>query len=277
VALGAAAKAAIARPGAAAARSAAAAAALWRTLSTFTSKASARNAREDATERGPRGCWRRRPRDLPATRVEVNIAAARLAFLIDGRPALAMKTIVGRPQNRTPMLSDHMEAVIFNPPWNVPASIAIKEIRPKARRDPGYLAREGFVTRENGELQQLPGPKNALGVVNFDLPNPFSVYLQDTPARSLFSRDQRWLSHGCVRLELPRVLARMVLADQGWDEAAVDAAVEARVTQRLALTRPIPVFLWYWTVFPEDGGISFRDDVYGWDKLMGAPQAGAPR
>ena len=112
-----------------------------------------------------------------------------------------------------PIFASQIETVVFNPPWNVPASIANGEILPRAARDPGYLARNNFTYRD-GRLQQQPGPTNSLGQVKFDMPSPFGVYLHDTPGRAAFARPVRTLSHGCMRLEKPRELATLLLASE---------------------------------------------------------------
>jgi len=214
--------------------------------------------------------WRWAPRTLPATRIEVNIAAAALQALEGGRLVLEMPTVVGRPADPTPMFADEIEAVVFNPPWNVPQGIAQREILPKAAKDPGYMAREGFVWIQGGggrRLQQKAGPTSALGRYKFDLPNRFNVYLHDTPNHTVFARPARALSHGCVRLHDPRALALWLLGRQGWDGAAVDAAVEAGGTASVRLNAPTPVYLFYFTAFVDkDGALNFRDDIYGWDR-----------
>lgn len=216
--------------------------------------------------------WRWVPRQLPPLRVELNIASATLQLYDAGEPGLGMKAIVGEAKKPTPMFEDRIEAVVFNPPWNVPQDIAIKEIWPKIRSDPGYMAREGFVVKPDGTLQQLPGPRCALGTIKFDLPNRFGVYLHDTPVHSLFARDQRDLSHGCMRLEEPNVLAKRLLQDTpGWPAWRVDAAVASGTTQRVVLAKPVPVYVFYWSAFvAPDGQVDFRPDAYGWDaKLLG--------
>ena len=219
--------------------------------------------------------WRWAPRGLPPRRVEVNIAAAELRGFDAGRPVVAMRTVVGRPADPTPMFADQIEAVVFNPPWNVPAGIAAKEILPKARRDPSYLARQGFVfigEGANRRLQQKAGPTSALGLFKFDLPNPYSVFLHDTPVRSVFAADRRALSHGCVRLQQPRDLAIWALdATPAWNAAAIDAAVASGATVSARLAAPLPVLLYYWTAFVDDDGeVNFRDDIYGWDRDLNA-------
>jgi murein L,D-transpeptidase YcbB/YkuD len=210
------------------------------------------------------------PRKLPPLRIELNIADPSLEVFDGDKPALGMKAIVGKPNKQTPMFQDEVEAIVFNPPWNVPHDIAVKEIWPKIRKDPGYMAREGFVVKPNGELQQLPGPKCALGTIKFDLPNKFGVYLHDTPSHSLFARDSRALSHGCMRLEQPNELAKRLL--QGvpdWEGWRVDGVIASGVTQRVELPKHVPVFVLYRSVFVDaQGQVDFRPDVYRWDAQL---------
>jgi murein L,D-transpeptidase YcbB/YkuD len=212
--------------------------------------------------------WRWMPRTPPPRRVEVNIADASLSLIEPGQAPLAMRVVVGQPDKRTPMFQDQIKAVVLNPPWIVPAAIAAKEIWPKIRKDPGYMAREGFVVRPDGGLEQKPGPRCALGTIKFDLSNPFGVYLHDTPARSLFSQPNRALSHGCMRVEQPNALAkRLLIEDARWPADNVDAAILAGKTVRIDLKTTVPVTVAYWTAFVDaDGTVEFRSDVYGWDK-----------
>ena len=218
--------------------------------------------------------WRWIPRPLPAYRVELNIASQTLELYDGDRQALEMKAVVGQPdpEKQTPSFSDEIGAVVLNPPWNVPHDIAVKEIWPKIRRDPGYMRREGFVVRPGGELQQRPGPDCALGTIKFDLSNRFGVYLHDTPARNLFGRDTRDFSHGCMRLEQPAALAKRLLqGTPGWSDEKIDIAIVAGATQRVVLVRPTPVFVFYWSAFVDDDGqVAFRPDLYGWDAKLNA-------
>lgn len=219
--------------------------------------------------------WRWLPRPLPAERLEVDIAGQLATLFRAGAPVLAMKVVVGDPEHRTPMFASQVESILFNPPWNVPTSIATKEILPKAARDRGYLARNDF-TFVDGRLVQKPGPKNALGVVKFDLPSPFGVYLHDTPGKTAFSRTDRALSHGCMRLEKPRELAALLLERQGGSAADVEAAIAAGETRRTHLATPVPLYVVYWTAAAEaDGQASFRPDVYGWDAKLAQALAAA--
>ncbi len=217
--------------------------------------------------------WRWLPRPMPSRRIEVNVAGARLIYYANDGEPLVMRTVVGKPSTPTPMLQDRIEALIINPPWNVPAKIAAREILPKAARDPSYLSREGFVVRAGRggpAVQQKPSARCALGHVKFDLPNPFDVYLHDTPTRSAFDRPDRDLSHGCVRVQKADDLARSVLANENaWSTAQVEAAMAETETRRIPLVRPLPVFLLYWTAWAKsDRTAAFRDDIYRWDPIV---------
>jgi murein L,D-transpeptidase YcbB/YkuD len=214
--------------------------------------------------------WRWLPRDLGKRHVLVNIAAFRLDAVEDGRSALDMRVIVGKPYTRTPTFSSAMHAVIFNPSWYVPRSIAVNELLPKARKDPSYLQREGYEVLPGSRLRQKPGPQNALGLIKFLFPNRFNVYLHDTPARTLFGRTVRTFSHGCMRIEKPFDLAVWALGDDPrWTPQAIRAAIEAGQERKVPLRRTIPVHVAYWTAWVDDGGtLRLGPDVYGRDAQL---------
>jgi murein L,D-transpeptidase YcbB/YkuD len=218
--------------------------------------------------------WRWLPPTMPATRLQVNSGAAIVTLFQDDRPVLSMKAVSGRPGDETPMLFAEIHSVVLNPPWNVPTSIATKELWPKEKRSPGYFRRNDFVvihTDDGGSrLQQRAGPKSALGRYKFDFDNPYGVYLHDTPTQSTFGRYTRQESHGCVRLEKPRELAETLLAgDPDWPPEAIAAAIEKGATLRVRLPETVPVFIFYWTAFASpDGTMNFRSDPYNWDALL---------
>lgn len=215
--------------------------------------------------------WRWMPRAWPATRVEVNIAGAHLDVYDQNRPIMDMKVVVGAPDKKTPMLRSEIHTVVLNPPWNVPTSIASRELAPKGA---AYLARNGFTWVSNGaggaRLQQKPGPGNSLGRIKFDFNNSFGVYLHDTNAKAAFERDARSISHGCVRVERPEELANLLLgANDGWSPEKTSEALADTDTVRAPLGQKIPVMLLYWTVFTTpEGGVNFRNDIYGWDAAL---------
>lgn len=216
--------------------------------------------------------WRSLSSAIPPTRVEVNTAAATATLIVADKPALKMRAVVGKKRTPTPMLRSVISAVVVNPPWVVPESIKRNEILPTLKRQPDYFEKHNMYWRDN-QIVQAPGEKNSLGRLKFELSSSFSVYLHDTPAKSLFARDDRARSHGCVRLEKPLELAERLLEDDpAWPRARIEEAIAAGATKRIATPDDIPVVLVYWTSFVgEDGTVEFRDDLYGRDaRLMAA-------
>jgi murein L,D-transpeptidase YcbB/YkuD len=212
--------------------------------------------------------WRWLPRDLGKDHIEVNIPDFSLSVLHGGAVVHQARVIVGKPENPTPVFSQKMEFLIVNPYWNVPYSIIKKEMLPKLASDPNYFERHGYEVVERGNtliVRQPPGEENALGRIKFMFPNAYSVYLHDTPSRSLFENDQRALSHGCVRVDQPFKLAEVVLGrDNGWSEERVRRLV-GRGERAINLPRPIPIHLMYFTAFvDETGHLQLRDDLYGY-------------
>ena len=219
------------------------------------------------------------PREEPPTRVEVNSAAATFDYFVDGNPAMHMLAAAGKPGDETPILASAIDSIVLNPPWNVPDSIAQAELLPKEAAQPGYLEAHGFKTSDDGQgsrLVQQPGPQSALGLVKFNFPNSYSVYLHDTPSKAAFDRSQRSVSHGCVRLEKAMAFAKLLLSSvPGWSADRVDQVIASGETTDVKLPRRVPVRLLYLTAFPDGGRIAFRPDVYGWDEkvlqLLDAP------
>ncbi|MGP7795907.1 L,D-transpeptidase family protein [Sphingomonas sp. CLY1604] len=216
--------------------------------------------------------WRWLPQELPKDRIQVNVAAAVLTVFDGDQPVMSMRAVTGRPGDETPMLSSTIHSIVINPPWNVPTSIATKELWPKEKKSPGYLKRNGFRVIDGTRLQQRAGDQSALGRYKFDFDNAFSVYLHDTPARAKFASFSRLASHGCVRLEKPADLADLLLkGDPAWTPEAIAAAVDKGDTVRARLPQPVSVFLLYWTAFASGNGqMNFRDDPYGWDATLAA-------
>jgi murein L,D-transpeptidase YcbB/YkuD len=234
--------------------------------------------------------WRWLPDDLGARHILVNVPAFYMAVREQGRPVLEMKVVVGTPERRTPIFSATMETVVFSPYWNVPDSIAEGETAPAAARDPRFLTRNQIeILRRDSDgttvvdpatvdwddpdaikalaFRQKPGAHNALGHVKFLFPNPYDVYLHDTPADTLFARQGRAFSHGCVRLEKPEALASYLLRDRPeWDAARIEKAMYRGDEQHVALKDEMPVHIVYFTAWPDGrGGVQTWPDVYGFD------------
>jgi len=242
--------------------------------------------------------WRWMPDDFGSRHVIVNIPSFHLLARESGQPVLEMRVVVGKPESKTPVFSDSMTTVVFSPYWNVPDSIVEGETAPAAARDPGFLARNNMeilrVSKtgaepvdpstvdwdDPAELKQLafrqrPGAKNALGHVKFLFPNPYDVYLHDTPADQLFARPGRAFSHGCVRVEQPEALAKWVLKDSPeWDDAKIVEAMNAGVEKHVKLEQTIAVHIVYFTAWADDAGsVRFDPDIYGHDATQSGNKA----
>jgi len=237
--------------------------------------------------------WRRLPRTFEPRYIAVNVPDQSLNLIENGKVLLTSRVIIGRPQTPTPIFRATAIAVTVNPPWNVPHSIAVKEILPQLRRDPNYLATQDMVLL-NGpsddptgahidwrrmssdrfpfQIQQLPGDKNALGKLKLELPNRFSVYLHDTPGKAAFEREQRALSHGCIRVQEIFPLAVLAMGgDADIQLTNLNASIDAGATTQFPLSEPLPVYVLYWTAMAaEDGSVGFRRDLYGRDRRLNA-------
>jgi len=200
------------------------------------------------------------PRVIPPDRVVVNAAIARLQLFRNNQPVFSTRVVVGETDKQTPEFQSTINDILFNPPWNVPRSIAQKEILPKLAADPGYLSSHHMRWRSGGAIQQEAGPYSALGRLKFEMTDRYDVYLHDTPQKSLFQSAARMMSHGCVRVENPRTLAALLLEQS---PEVIDKAIAAGSTTRRAVPTPLPIFIVYQTAFLEsDGSIQFRSDPY---------------
>jgi L,D-transpeptidase YcbB len=226
------------------------------------------------------------PHDLGKRYVFVNQAAYALQVMNGDREVWRTKVIIGKPETQTVAFHDKMETVVFNPSWGVPPSIIRNEMLPILRRDPSYLDRLGYrVVTRNGQIvrsssvnwsaynkgvpysiQQPPSDDNALGEVKFLFPNSHSIYFHDTPARSLFARQTRAFSHGCVRVENPRLFAETLL---GLSAGEVAKRIDSGRSQSAKVKQDIKVHLTYFTAWPDETGkIVYYEDVYGRDQRM---------
>ncbi|MFH1217211.1 MAG: L,D-transpeptidase family protein [Pseudomonadota bacterium] len=238
--------------------------------------------------------WRWLPQDLGQRYIIVNIAAFELTLMESNKPVLPMRVVVGRPYRRTPVFSGVINSLVLNPTWEVPTSIAAKDLLPKIKKDSHFLASNNYrlfsgwnsgarevdpssvnwgKVREGTfpfRLRQDPGPHNALGRVKFLFPNPHDVYLHDTPSRSLFNKDMRTFSSGCIRLEKPLDLAIQLLRGTPLaDREFLDEALATGRTQTIRLIEKVQLHLLYWTAWADDvDTVHFRNDIYGRDLLL---------
>ena len=200
------------------------------------------------------------PRRVPADRLWVNVDDERLVRYRDNRPVFHAGNCWPRRQAIRARSFTTVTAIWFNPPWNVPKDIATNEILPKAAQDPNYLARRRMIMLPDGGVQQLAGPNSGLGQLMVEMHNRFEVYLHDTPGKDLFSRTDRRISHGCIRVENARELAALLMR-QPTDR--INQTIATGSTTRGELPQPVPVFVVYETAFADvDGRLQFRPDVY---------------
>ncbi len=234
--------------------------------------------------------WRWLTRSDTDSNIIVNVPGFDLDVTLNNQVAMNMKVVVGKPKNRTPLFSDEMEHLVVNPSWYVPSSIT-RELLPKELANPGYLANRRFEAisldteksvpissldfydkhprnfLSSYRLRQLPGKTNALGDIKFMFPNDYSIYLHDTNAKKLFAKTQRAYSHGCIRLEKPFALAKLLLQNDGRSDVEIDARLGRKSTTTIVLDRKLPVHLTYQTAWlDENGKTQFRADIYGHDK-----------
>ncbi len=201
-------------------------------------------------------------REPARTRIDVNTAATFLRYIRDGAVADQRVVVTGEPGWETPQLQSPLYRFSANPDWTVPASIESAEL---SDLSPAEMQRRNFA-RENGRLVQQPGPNNALGLVKLDMRNDHAIYLHDTPSKAAFGRDERHLSHGCVRVQDAVGFARLI-ADHEGKRAELDRALgqRERETTFIDLPEQIPVRLLYFTAFLDGGQLTFAPDIYGWD------------
>ena len=221
--------------------------------------------------------------------VFANLADQVVKVVRDGKTIHAELIQVGQPYHRTPVFSEEMEYVELNPYWNVPKSIATKELLPELKKNPGKYAGQNYEVLSGGNvlspmsiswanysrgnfpfrIRQRPGDGNALGRVKFMFPNQFNVYMHDTPSKSKFERASRFFSHGCLRLKDPLKMAEVILGPLGWSRAKIDGVVASKKRTVVKLDQKIPVHVAYMTAWVnKDGSVHFRRDVYGRDKIL---------
>ena len=211
--------------------------------------------------------WRWMPRELGSRYLLVNVPAFTVSLVEGGRVVERRRVIVGKRATPTPQFAATISGLVVNPWWDVPPSIVRESVGQLLRAHPAQARARGFVS-VGGRVRQAPGPGNALGLVKLVMPNPFRVYLHDTPTKQLFDEEVRAFSHGCVRVEQPEALASYVLrGDPDWDQPRIVEAMHRGVERAVKLRAPIPVHIVYFTAWVDaGGGIQFRPDIYGYDR-----------
>lgn len=236
------------------------------------------------------------PAHLGARYALVNLADFRLEVVFHGEIVYETRVVVGTTAHRTPVFSDRMTYLEINPYWNIPPSIAREEILPQLRTDPAAVSDRGIRVFSSWaanaveldpmiidwsqisgrgfpfKLRQDPGDGNALGRVKFMFPNKFNIYLHDTPSKSLFNRTMRAFSHGCIRVEDPFRLAKLLLSeDDRWTPERFEETLALGDRRVVNLPHPINVHLTYLTAWVDDvGEMQFRPDIYGRDRRLAA-------
>jgi len=230
--------------------------------------------------------------------VVVDIAGYKVHLYKDGKPVWTTRVQVGRSVRPTPIFAGKITFLTFNPTWTIPETILREDVLPKVRADQGYLAANRIrVVNATGKeiaaesldwsspdgpehvwLKQDPGPDNAIGRVRINFPNPYGVYMHETPHTALFDKDQRAFSSGCIRVEDAVGLAERLLNDpEKWNRDALEQMLAQGETKEVGLRRAMPVLLLYWTIdLHDDGRVSYKPDVYGLDGPLLAALAGHP-
>lgn len=211
--------------------------------------------------------WRWMPISLGQDYLLVNAAGFELTRWRGGQRVGSWRVIVGKTASPTPIFSATVTGVNINPWWNVPSNIVRESVGGLIRRSPATARARGYVWG-GGSVRQKPGPGNALGQMKLVMPNPFSVYLHDTPNRDLFNQDVRAFSHGCVRVGDALGLAESLLAGVK-NRSQIDALVASRKSVTVGLIRPVPVYIAYFTAgIRSDGSLALYDDIYSRDRRV---------
>ena len=213
------------------------------------------------------------PEEEP-NRIVANIPEFKLHVYEANNEVISMNIVVGKAANRTVIFSDQLQHVVFSPYWNIPRSIVRNEIVPAMNRSETYLSRNNMevIGYSNGlpVVRQKPGNNNALGRVKFIFPNRYNIYFHDTPAKTLFNKQNRAFSHGCIRIQKPFEMANYLLRDdEEWTDEKIKSAMNRSNEKWVKLDKAIPVYIIYLTSWVDkDGLVHFRDDIYGHDKRM---------
>nr|WP_092875148.1 L,D-transpeptidase [Izhakiella capsodis] len=225
--------------------------------------------------------------------IMVNIPNFSLIYYNNGRQILTSRVIVGRPDRKTPLMRSALNNVVLNPPWNVPTTLVREDIVPKMKTDRSYLWKHNYQLLSGWSsdaqvidpmmidwdmisaahfpyrIRQAPGAMNSLGRYKFNMPSSDAIYLHDTPNHTLFQKDIRALSSGCVRVNKASDLANLLLQDAGWNDARISSTLKEGDTRYVPVRHRIPVNLYYLTAWvADDGKPQFRTDIYNYDLMV---------
>ena len=203
--------------------------------------------------------------------IVVNIPAYQLIYIKNDSVALRSDVVVGTTMHQTVIFSGKLKYIVFSPYWNIPQSIIKNEVIPGIKKNSNYLANHNMEWN-NGQVRQKPGIRNSLGLIQFIFPNSNNIYLHDTPSKSLFQRENRAFSHGCIRVAKPKELAESILAnDSKWTPAKIEEAMNNGTEKWYPLNQEIPVYIGYFTAWMgRDGNLNFYKDVYKRDAQLAA-------
>lgn len=230
-------------------------------------------------------------RDIEDDYLLVNIAAFEASLFRSGARVWSARTVVGKPFRKTPVFKSKITYLVFNPKWTVPPTILREDLLPRVKNDPGFLDRQNMKIFDRAgriidpysiawdaidpdnfpyTIDQEPGANNAMGKIKFMLPNPYFVYLHDTPDKDLFERTDRSFSSGCIRVENVIGLAEHLLDDPGkWDAGAIANAIDSGRTRAVMLAHPMTTIVLYWTNEVDAAGkVYFSKDVYDRDQAV---------
>ncbi len=230
--------------------------------------------------------WRWYPRDLGEHFIIVNIANFNLNVVKDNDTVHTHRTMVGTEARKTPVFSEEIKFIVFNPTWTIPPTIQNDDVIPGMRRNSGYLASKKINVYDRSGNQvdpsrinwssdeakaytymQNPGAANPLGRVKIMYPNEYFIYLHDTPSQALFERNSRDQSSGCVRVEYAVDLAKYLLSDQDeYSSGVIDGIIAKGTTKQINMKQKVNVHHFYWTAWREDGETRFTADIYDYDK-----------
>lgn len=206
------------------------------------------------------------PNETDQDHIIVNIPEFTLEAFKKDSLIFQCNVVVGKETNKTMIFKGDMKYIVFSPFWNVPESIIKKEIIPAINKNPNYLS-INKMEWVDGQLRQLPGPENSLGLVKFIFPNIYNIYLHDTPSKSLFKLERRTFSHGCIRISEPRKMINFLLNDDPtWPDEKIEEYLHGGKEKYVVLKKPVPVYIIYLTSFVDQNGLlNFRRDIYGRD------------